>query len=79
MSLLSRYRRGDDEIRGIALRTVIWDADVPTDAIEIRVEQGWVTLKGEVGHQFQSGAAFDDVAGLYGVRGVSNHIKVRTP
>jgi osmotically-inducible protein OsmY len=58
---------------------VIWDADVPTDAIEIRVEQGWVTLKGEVGHQFQSGAAFDDVAGLYGVRGVSSHIKVRTP
>jgi hypothetical protein len=33
-----------------------------------------VTLKGEVGHQFQGDAAVDDTAGLYGV---SNHIKGR--
>jgi osmotically-inducible protein OsmY len=35
-----------------------------------------VTLKGEVDHQFQSDAAFNHVASLYGVTGVTNEIKV---
>jgi osmotically-inducible protein OsmY len=33
-------------------------------------------LKGDVTSQFQSDAAYDDVATLYGVYGVTNEIKV---
>ena len=33
-------------------------------------------MKGNVTYQFQSDAAYDDVATLYGVYGVSNEIKV---
>ena len=70
--------RSDDELRGEALQALIGDADVPADAVDIKVRDSWVTLKGEVKHQFQSDAAFDDVAGLEGVGGITNAIRVVT-
>lgn len=79
VNLLGDWRRGDDEIRGIALQSLIWDSEVPSDSVKVKVEEGWVTLKGQVEYQFQCDAAFDDVASLYGVIGVTNEIKVVTP
>ena len=76
VSLTGADRREDDEIRGAALQNLIWDVDVPSDLIEVKVNDGWVTLKGDVSYQFQSDAAYDDVAGLYGVLGVTNEIAV---
>ncbi len=57
----------------------MWDAEVPAPVIDVRVKDGWVTLKGEVSYQFESDAAYDDVAGLLGVVGVTNEINVVTP
>jgi osmotically-inducible protein OsmY len=74
--LLDADRRDDAEIRGAALQRLIWDSLIPGDALDVSVDGGWITLKGEVGFQFQSDLAFDDVAGLYGVVGVTNAIKV---
>jgi len=70
--------RSDDELRGEALQALIGDADVPADAVDIKVRDSWVTLKGEVKHQSQSDAAFDDVARLEGVGGITNAIRVVT-
>ena len=72
-------RREDDEIRGAALQILIWDAEVPSDFIDVKVQAGWVTLKGDVSFQFQSDAAYDDVSRLYGVFGVTNEIRVTNP
>ena len=47
-----------------------------TDYLDVQVKDGWVTLKGNVDHQFQSDKAFDHVASLYGVTGVTNEIQV---
>jgi osmotically-inducible protein OsmY len=41
-------RRDDDEIRGIALQALIWDTEVPSDVVDVKVDDGWVTLKGDV-------------------------------
>ena len=76
VNLLGADRREDDEIRGIALQALIWDTEVPSDLVDVKVEDGWITLKGDVSYQFQSDAAYDDVASLYGVYGVTNEIKV---
>jgi osmotically-inducible protein OsmY len=70
--------REDDELRGIALQSLSWDADVP-HSVDVKVEDGWVTLKGDVSYQYQSDAAYDDVSRLYGVYGITNEIVVRTP
>jgi osmotically-inducible protein OsmY len=76
VNLLGADRREDDEIRGVALQALIWDTEVPSDTVDVSVQDGWITLKGDVSYQFQSDAAYDDVASLYGVYGVTNEIKV---
>jgi osmotically-inducible protein OsmY len=70
--LLGEDRRKDAEIRGAALQRLAWDAD----SLDARVDDGWVTLKGDVDFQFQSDLAFDGVAGLHGITGVTNQIRV---
>jgi osmotically-inducible protein OsmY len=76
VNLIGSDRREDDEIRGVALQALIWDTEVPSDMIDVSVKDGWLTLKGDVAYQFQSDAAYDDVASLFGVYGVTNEIKV---
>jgi osmotically-inducible protein OsmY len=79
VNLLGIDRREDDEIRGAALQILIWDAEVPSDSLDVSVQDGWVTLKGDVSFQFESDAAYDGVSRLYGVAGVTNEIMVINP
>jgi osmotically-inducible protein OsmY len=74
--VLGDDRRKDAEIRGAALERLTWDAELSEVYLEVAVKHGWVTLKGEVGHQYQSDTAFDRVATLRGVTGVTNKIQV---
>jgi osmotically-inducible protein OsmY len=77
--LLNEDRRKDAEIRGAALQRLTWDPEIPGDYIDVQVKDGWVTLKGEVDHQYQSDNAFNHVASLYGVTGVTNDIETVEP
>jgi osmotically-inducible protein OsmY len=77
--LLDEYRRDDAEIRGAALQALIWDVEIPSELLDVEVKRGWVTLTGRVGYQFQSDRAFDAVASLTGVTGITNEIKVVEP
>jgi hypothetical protein len=79
VSLTGANRRDDDEIRGAALQSLIWDVDVPSDFVDVNVDDGWVRLTGNVSYQFESDAAYDDAASLYGVLGVTNEIVVSNP
>jgi osmotically-inducible protein OsmY len=79
VNLLGADRREDDEIRGAALQGLIWDVEVPSDSVDLKVQDGWVTLKGDVSYQFESDAAYADVSRLYGVAGVTNEIRVTNP
>jgi osmotically-inducible protein OsmY len=79
VNLIGANRRDDDEIRGAALQNLVWDVDVPSDFVDVKVSDGWVTLTGDVSYQFESDAAYDDVASLYGVIGVTNEITVSNP
>jgi osmotically-inducible protein OsmY len=74
--LLDRDKREDAEIRGAALQRLMWDPELVADYLDVQVKDGWVTLKGDVDHQYQSDQAFDHVASLYGITGVTNEIQV---
>jgi osmotically-inducible protein OsmY len=74
--LMDRDRREDADIRGAALQRLMWDPELVADYLQVEVNDGWVTLKGDVDHQYQSDKAFDHVASLYGVTGVTNDIEV---
>jgi osmotically-inducible protein OsmY len=68
----------DDWLRGAILQRLAWDSEAPAEFIDVAVKDGWVTLKGELKHQFQSDAAFEVAAGTTGVGGITNQIKVVT-
>jgi osmotically-inducible protein OsmY len=74
--LMDHDQREDSAIRGAALQRLMWDPQLVADYLNVDVKDGWVTLKGDVDHQFQSDKAFDHVASLYGVTGVTNDIRV---
>ena len=79
VELLDEDRREDADIRGFALQILMWDTEVPSDLIDVNVTDGWITLTGTVNYQFESDAAYDDVAGLYGVTGVTNDLTILNP
>jgi osmotically-inducible protein OsmY len=68
----------DDVIRGVALQALMSSDDVPAERVDVKVDGGWLTLKGEVKHQYDSDAAFDAVRGVPGVGGITNEIRVIT-
>ncbi len=70
-------KRDDDEIAAAAVNRLDWDGSLAPDAVKVKVEQGWVTLTGEVTWHFQREAAATDVHNLLGVVGVSNLITIK--
>jgi osmotically-inducible protein OsmY len=68
--------RSDTDIAAAAERSLEWNVLVPDGKIEPVVENGWITLTGEVEWQYQSRAADAAVRNLLGVTGVTNLIKV---
>jgi osmotically-inducible protein OsmY len=64
----------DDDIARRALSMLDWDVIVPEDAIRLKVQQGWVTLSGQVSREYQRKAAEEDVRRLAGVLGITNLI-----
>ncbi|MEX1277661.1 MAG: BON domain-containing protein, partial [Chloroflexota bacterium] len=59
--LRGENRGADDTIAERALQRLASDAAVPKDRITLKVEDGWVTLSGEVDWHFQKTAAEHDV------------------
>ncbi|MCY1284111.1 BON domain protein [compost metagenome] len=67
-----------DEAIGTAARDALqWHARIPSEAVKVRVEKGWVTLSGEVDWGYQRRVAEQTVSELRGVIGVINHIKLK--
>ena len=70
-------QRTDPDIARAALEAFKWDVSVPDDRIQVKVENGWVTLEGDVDFYFQREAAERDVHRLTGVKGVTNLLTVK--
>ena len=74
---IGSMKRTDTDIAQAVLRALDWDIAVPHEKIKARVDDGWVTLEGEVVLQFQRAAAENAVRRLNGVRGVTNQIRLQ--
>ena len=64
----------DDEIAQRALNILAWNTLIPRDCVRVRVADGWITLSGSVGWNYQRQAAETEVRKLTGVKGVTNSI-----
>jgi osmotically-inducible protein OsmY len=69
-------QHSDTDLAKAAADALEWNSLVPSDRVTVRVENGWVTLRGEVDYDYERRAADRAVRYLEGVRGVSNLITV---
>jgi osmotically-inducible protein OsmY len=74
---LGSMKRTDTDLAQAVLRALEWDIAVPDEKIKVRVDDGWVTLEGEVALQSHRAAAENAVRRLAGVRGVTNQIRLQ--
>ncbi len=72
------HATSDTDLAHQVVNTLIWDIEVPHEKIKARVENGWVTLEGEVNWQFQRNSAERAVRYLRGVKGVSNMLTIKS-
>lgn len=76
--LPSSHVRTDTDLAHSVVSALRWDVQVPDESVKARIEDGWVTLEGELEWQYQINAAERAVRNLTGVRGVSNQILLKT-
>jgi osmotically-inducible protein OsmY len=69
-------KKTDAEIAEVVLNALKWHTSVPDDKIKIKVEDGWVTLDGEVEWEFQRNASRNAVKDLSSVAGITNNIRL---
>jgi osmotically-inducible protein OsmY len=68
------HKRSDQDLVHAALDALHWNALVPEERVQVKVEDGWLTLLGNVTWQVERRAAGDAVAHLPGLRGITNRI-----
>jgi osmotically-inducible protein OsmY len=77
VKLADMNMRTDEDIAMDAVNALKKHTLVPDDKIKATVSNGWITLEGEVGWQFEKEAAENAVRYLTGVKGVINEIRVK--
>jgi osmotically-inducible protein OsmY len=75
--LASESKRSDPEIARSIMQSLEWKSWLPKDRIKVIVEDGWVTLEGQVDWHWQKDAIYHDIRYVTGVKGVTNLISVR--
>ncbi len=68
----------DNEMATEVVNALNWNPKIPDDKVKVKVEDGWVTLEGELSWNYQRDAARNSVIHLMGVKGVSNNIKIKS-
>jgi osmotically-inducible protein OsmY len=77
VKLPSSSERSDPDIARAALDALKWNIAVPVGRLQVKIDNGWVTLEGDVDWNFQREAAEKSVRSLAGVRGVTNLITIK--
>lgn len=71
-------KKTDNDIATEVVNAFKWNWEVPNDKVQVKVENGWVTLSGEVFWNYQKEAARTAVKNLMGVQGVTNSVTIKS-
>lgn len=71
------HSTADDEIAKRAVSSLRWNSSVPKDQVQVKVENGFVSLTGKVNWYYQKSAAEHAVQNIAGVTGVTNLIEIK--
>lgn len=71
-------KKTDNEIAAEVIADLKWNWQFASDKIKIKVENGWVTLEGELLWNYQREAAKNAISNIKGMKGVNNEIKLKS-
>lgn len=74
---VAAHRVADADLARRVADVLAWSVTVPDGSVRADVEQGWVTLRGEVAEAHHRTAATAAIRQLAGVRGITDAITVR--
>jgi osmotically-inducible protein OsmY len=77
VKLSTAHKRSDSEIAQAAARALLWNSNIPDERVQVEVENGWVTLTGELDWNYQVASAEQCVSSLLGVSGLTNKITIK--
>ena len=72
------WNKSNNEIAVEVVNALQANFIIPADKIKVKVEDGWITLDGELQWNFQREAAKNAVKYLMGVKGVTDNIKIKS-
>ena len=72
------WTKSDNEIATDVLNALKSSWSVPNEKVKVKVENGWITLDGEVNSNFQREAARRVISDLEGVKSINNQIKLKS-
>jgi osmotically-inducible protein OsmY len=70
------FENANGQIGGKVFKILVSNPCVPNDRLTVNVEDGWVTLGGELSWDHQKEAAENAVRFLSGVKGITNNVKI---
>jgi osmotically-inducible protein OsmY len=79
VKLPGSFKLADEEIGLAAVHAIEMNIDVPRNRVRVRVQEGSLTLTGEVDWAYQREAAEGAIRHLKGVVWVSNQITIKPP
>jgi len=71
------FRKTDTEIAEAVVFALKWNTTIPEEKIQVRVEEGIVSLEGEVEWDYQRNAASSAIEMLAGVRRINNYLTIK--
>ena len=75
--LADSYKRADKDIAQSATKVLDWNLSVPSGRVKVMVQDGRITLSGDVDWYYQKERAENAVRDLVGVSGVINSITIK--
>ena len=77
VKLSALHKRNDTELAAAIENALKWNSVVPADKVSVTVDNGWVTLAGEVDWDYQRMSIEKLVRPLIGVVGVNNNMTLK--
>ena len=77
VKLSPQHKRSDTEIAAAAEQALKWSALLPADKIRLTVENGLVTLRGQLDWEYERQSVEKAIRPLLGVVGISNQITLK--
>ena len=75
--LPSEHKRSDADLAQAAIDALGRNVQIPMNTVKVKVDDAWITLEGVVDWDYQRKRAERTLRFLMGVKGVTNHLRVK--